>query len=216
LTSDAPQRQSSFVHAPVVSFRASRTYVHSTDLYPELMAGAAAAGWTPIDGVVDLRFRSRITTQPEFHFAPEDWPESANGAENVAGEFDLCVGSRLRRGWIAASGRPVEGRKPYDERPIWDLAVLSERRVRITGDSNMAPIEVITALGLLLHRTELPPASDRRWLLARLSLLRPLEPADARGTVVTMDHVIAGAMTRSSLAASRGLIGTMTFILAAA
>jgi len=57
-----------FVHAPLVMLRGSRNYVHSTDLYCELMVGAKAAGLAMIDGIVTLDIRSPITTQPEFHF----------------------------------------------------------------------------------------------------------------------------------------------------
>jgi len=90
-----------FVHAPVVMLRGSRNYVHSTDLYCELMAGAKAAGLAMIDGIVTLDIRSPITTQPEFHFG-----ESGPIGGAVAANFELGVGGRVSlAGSFAAIGQ---------------------------------------------------------------------------------------------------------------
>ena len=51
------------VHEPVAEFRGARDYVHSTDLYDEIVRGAEALGLN-FAGPVDLRIKARITRQP--------------------------------------------------------------------------------------------------------------------------------------------------------
>src|SRR5437016_2072823 len=92
--SDAPAVQTSRIHAPVLSFRGTRNYLHSTDLYPELIAGAAVCGWQA-DGAIDIRFKHRITTQVAFHFdGSADIEESAA----AAARFTVGVGQETMVG----------------------------------------------------------------------------------------------------------------------
>jgi len=191
-------------------FKGARHYLHSTDLYPELIAGAAACGWR-VDGTIDIRFKRSIATQPIFHF-----DGSVGGAESAAAaaEFTLGVGKETVVGRIVGSDRPVTGRKTYDERGIWNLANIADRSVCLLGDSGYAPIEVATALTLLLHNKVLPVTiPGRRWLLARLSLNRPLAPADAIDISVEIRQVIGRSMTSSALTTSRGALGQIVFMV---
>ena len=67
----------------------------------------------------------------------------------------------------------------------------------------------------MLHNAALKPADGSRWMLSRLSLRRPLRPADAGGMTVLITNVIGRIMTRCSLTASDGALGTMEFITGA-
>lgn len=209
MTAERPTDASRAIYRPDVALRGARIYVHSTDLYAELMVGAARAGWTPLVAI-DLRIKQLIRTAPEFRFDGE----TAVGDSDAAGRFALAVGLHTFHGRIVATDRPVTVRRPYDERRIWDLARLAERQISLTGESGMAPIEVVTALGVLLHNTVLPPPTGMRWLLARLTLVRPLEPSDARTVNESLEHVLGGS-TRTALTAADGPLGTMQFILGA-
>ena len=198
------------VYAPTMMFKGARQYIHSTDLYPELITGAAACGWR-VDGAIDIRFKRLLATQPEFQFAG-----SVGGAESATAsvEFTLGVKGDTVVGRIVGTDRPVTARKTYDERGIWDLAKISDRSIRLIGDSGYAPIEVATALTLLLHNTVLPVTiPGRRWLLARLSLNQPLEPADAIDVSVEIQHVIGHSMTSSTLTTQRGALGQILFMV---
>ncbi len=59
------------VHIPPAALRGTRDYVHSTDLYEEIMAGAAAAGLA-FAGPIDLKIAGKITRQPAYRFFPAD------------------------------------------------------------------------------------------------------------------------------------------------
>ena len=122
--SDARVVSTSRVYVPVLSFRAARNYLHSTDLYPELIAGAAISGWQ-VDGPIDIRFNRRISTQAAFHFGGSS--EESEESEAVTARFSLGVGQETVVGRILATKQPVTGRRPYDERPIW-----TNERVRQT------------------------------------------------------------------------------------
>jgi hypothetical protein len=200
------------VCVPIVAYRGTRTYIHSTDLYIELMAAAGTIGLA-LGGPVDLRFKRAITTQVEIHFDGEVESPEAGAAP---ARFAIGGRNRVVFGRIVATDRPVTGRKTYDERRIWDIAQIDGHSVTLSGGAGYAPIEVVTALGVLLHNTALAPPPGSRWLLSRLSLDRPLRPTDAVEMKIAITHAIGRTMTRSSLAASDGAIGNMDFIVGTA
>ena len=200
-----------FVHAPTFKFRGTRDYVHSTDMYTELLAGAGAAGFSPIDGIVDLGVRRWIRTQPEFHFGAE--AEEKNAPPAI---FRLGTRTGIVSGAIIASDRPVIGRNPYDESPIWNNVRIYGNRAEITADTGLRPIEVVTALCTFHHRRTYPPPVGKRWLLARLYLLRPLRPEDANAITISIDRIVGGVMTRSTIHAAMERVGEIDFILGSA
>jgi hypothetical protein len=197
-----------FVHAPAFKFRGTRDYVHSTDMYTELLVGAHAAGFSPIDGVVHLGVRRWITTHPEFHFGLEPKDKTPCPAT-----FQLGTGTRIVSGAIVASNRPVVGRTPYDESPIWGNARLDGNCAEIIGDTGMRPIEVVTALCAFHHRQTYPPPVGKRWLLARLFLGRPLQPQDTTAVTISIDRIVGHSMTRSTIRSPVGRLGELDFIL---
>jgi len=200
-----------FVHAPTFQFRGTRDYVHSTDMYTELLAGADAGGFSPVGGIVDLAVRRWIRTQAEFRFG-------AQLQDNSAPPATFRVGTRtgVVSGAIVASDRPVIGRKAYDESPIWRNARIEGNRAEIAGDTGLRPIEVVTALSTFHHRQMYPPPIGRRWLLARLSLLRPLQPQDARAITISLDRTVGNLMTRSTIRAATEQLGELDYILGSA
>jgi hypothetical protein len=200
-----------FVHAPTFKFRGTRDYVHSTDMYIELLAGANAAGFSPIDGIVNLGIRRRITTQPEFHFGVELEDKNVCPAT-----FQLGTRTGVVFGAIVASNRPVVGRKPYDESPIWSEARVDGNRAEITCDTGLRPIEVVTALCTFQHRQMYPPPVEKRWLLARLSLVRPLRAQDARAVTISVDRTVGKSITRSTIRSPTERLGELDFILGSA
>lgn len=200
------------LHVPVVAYRGVRTYVHSTTLYTELTAAAAALGLA-LDGAIDMRFKQAITSTVEMHFDGEvELPEA-----NVAPiRFAVESGDRTVFGRIVGTDKPVTDRKPYDESGIWDIAKIDGRSVSLSGGRGYAPIEVVTSLCALLHNTIFKPPAGRRWLLARLSLRRPLRPTDAVEMKIAITHAIGRTMTRSNITASEGVIGTLDFMVGTA
>jgi hypothetical protein len=210
MTTTNPDFPAGFVHAPFIALRGIRIYIHSTDLYDEILVGARAAGWPPVDGAVELRCRLPITTQPAFHFDGEVPAPNTNAA---SASFQLEIAGRTGYGRIIATARQAIERKPYDEARIWAVARFGERTIEPSSDCGMSPIEVITALNVLQHNTLLPPTGGRRWLLARLSLVRPLVPADAVGIKITLDHVVSRTMTLSSVTTPNGRLGTIRYLM---
>jgi hypothetical protein len=198
----------SFVHTPDMKFRAARNYVHSTDLYEELLRGAEAAG-LDIDGKIELKMRRLLRKQPEFRYVRS--PE--NLSKDAPVEFSLSAAGVLWRGTVCERDAPVVNRKSYDEAPIWMHAVPEGRTVRLDQETGMRPIEVVAALGVLLHRRQFPIAQDRKWYLARLDLLRPLVAHDARTVCLELTRNLGATMTRSAVSTVDGLIGHLDFIL---
>ena len=196
------------LHAPPATLRGTRDYVHSTDLYEEILAGAAGAG-IAIAGPIDLRITGKITRQPVYRF------QAAEGAD-VSRTAAICRFRWREESWICAvaeRGEPVTARKPYDESPAARLGQIDDRMIAIASETGMRPIEAVTALGVVLHKTALPPPAGERWMLAQLTLRRPLQASDTRKLTVAIERIVGQRMTRSSLAAEDGPLGTMTFIL---
>jgi hypothetical protein len=199
-----------FLHAPPVAIRGARDYVHSTDLYEEIVTGAAAGGLI-VAGPIDLKIIGKIKRRPEYRYL------CVKDADNA----DASAICRFRAGggtdWtciIVQSGEPVSARKAYDESPAANLGQIDGRTIAISSETGLRPIEAVTALGVVLHKNVLPPPTGERWMLTQLTLRRPLRASDTRKLIVAIDRVIGQRMTRSSLTAEDGPLGAMVFILA--
>ena len=197
-----------FVHAPPVVFRAHRNYLHSTTLYREVLAGAEARGLVP-DGPIELRVRRLIRSQPELRYARS--PIAL--AEDAPAVFSLHANGALWHGAVVERDFPIDGREFYDESPISSQAVIEDTCIRVDGPSGMHPIEVITSLTLLLHQRLFTIGNDRKWYLARIELVRPLEVSDADRIRVELARRFGSTMTRSSITAGEERIGYIEFIV---
>lgn len=199
------------IHDPVAHLRGSRDYIHSTDLYEEIVRGAEAAGLI-FAGPIDLRIKAKITRRPRYRFAEEG--VSPVGAEAIAAQ---CRFHHEGRKWLALvteSSEHVTGRKSYDEGPAATHGAVIDRAAHLTGETGLRPIEAVTALAVLLHKQALPPPPEKRWMLGQLTLERALESRDAAELRIVIDKVAGGTITRSSLTGHDGRFGGMTFILA--
>lgn len=197
-----------FVFEPEARLRGSRDYVHSTDLYEEIAAGAAQAG-LHFSGPLDFRIRARITHRPRYLYQPADHPVPANAA--------TCTFMNGSEAWMAVvteTDQFVVERKPYDEGPAARFSVVEALKATLAGPTQMRPIEALTALAVHLHKTALPPPSGQRWMLGQLTTSRALEPQDADMLTLMIDKQIGKTTTRTRITTHDGVIGTMIFILA--
>jgi hypothetical protein len=195
-----------YVHFPEALLRGGRDYVHSTDIYDQIMAGAAAAGLAP-SGPFDLRIRAKIVRRPRYVFHAGEVSERTAAAQ---ARF-----SSEGAPWtvlVQEAGEPVVGRRDYDESPAARAAVISDRRAAISSRTGLQPIEAVTALAVYLHKTLFPPPSGRRWILGELNLVRPLMAADATTVAVEIERV-SGPLSRSRIEAADGALGQMLFVL---
>lgn len=198
-----------FEHSPVATFRGARDYVHSTDLYEEIVAGAQAAG-VVVEGPIDLRIRGRITHRPIYAFAPcADAPDRHAPATCTYRSGTARWGVTIRE-----SEEPVSARKPYDESPASRFSRIDGRSIELVAPTDMRPIECLTALGVALHRTALPPPNGKRWMLGQLTLSRALIAEDAIWLKAAIVRIVGDAIARSTIVARDGELGAMVFILA--
>ncbi|MBP2434210.1 hypothetical protein [Bradyrhizobium elkanii] len=198
---------SEFYFRPVAAFRGSRDYVHSTDIYQQIIDGAALNGWN-ISAPMDLRINRKMTKQIIYRYSSTPAVEAKS--TGAIGAIELN-----EKTWhveLQDVGDPVGDTKPYDEARIWNSATLGDLDVRLGHDVGMQPIEVVTALAVHLHKQRLAPAAGRRWLLARLELKRLLRAEDACNMKIAVDRRIGNSITRSQIEAADGRIGAMTFI----
>jgi hypothetical protein len=89
---------------------------------------------------------------------------------------------------------------------------MEDTSIRVAGPNGMHPIEVITSLTLLLHQRLFKIGDDRKWYLARLELMRPLQASDGDNTRIGLVRRFGTTMTRSSIAAGEERIGQIEFI----
>ena len=198
-----------FLHAPSAAFRGSRGYVHSTDLYEEILRGTAAAGLS-FDGPVNLRIRQRMTRVPRY--------ELLQGGGDAPAEFAaLCHFSAGGAEWtwvVTETQQDVSDRKPYDESPASSCGRFSDRAVTISEETGLRPIEAVTALAVLLLNRELPPAAGQRWMLGQLALDRALRASDTRLLTIAIERKVGATMVRCAIVGEDGPFGSMMFILA--
>ena len=196
------------VFEPEARLRGSRDYVHSTDLYEEIAAGAAQAR-LEFSGPLDFRIRAKITHRPRYAYQAAGEPVGANAATCTfrnGGENFVAV--------VRETDELVMERKPYDEGPAARLSTITGQKAALHGPTGMRPIEALTALAVHLHKTALPPPSGLRWMLGQLTTSRALLAEDASQLTLEIDRQIGKATTRTRITAHDGVIGNMIFILA--
>jgi hypothetical protein len=197
-----------FVFEPEARLRGTRDYVHSTDLYEEIAAGAKAAG-LGFEGPLDFRIRARITHRPRYVYQRATEPAGPNAA--------TCTFMSHGEDWMAViseTNEAVTARKPYDESPASHGSGIDGLTASLDRPTGMRPIEALTALAVHLHKTALPPPPGQRWMLGQLTTRRALIEQDASLLTLAIDKQIGASTTRTRITAQDGVIGSMIFILA--
>jgi hypothetical protein len=197
------------IHSPQVSFRGSRTYVHSTTLYEEWMRGARSAGLA-ICGPMNMRVNRLIVRQPNFFF--EEEVHSADCKEPAVISFH--VGSSPWRCRISERAQRVTQREVYDEEQIRKTAIVEGSTIRLGDRVDAKPFEIVTSLTLQLHNALLSIPRDRKWYLGRIQLERLLLEEDAEKLQITFNKKAGGMrLTRCAIAVGTTPVGAIDFIL---
>ncbi|MCC8980665.1 hypothetical protein [Bradyrhizobium acaciae] len=192
---------------PAAAFRGSRDYVHSTDIYEEILAGARYHG-IPLDCGFDLRILRKICCRPVYSFIKDGDVDTADAAA-----IALLPGSSWQVK-ITETAEPVLARKSYDEQKIFSASRIAGSRISLAEPVGMRPVEVATALSVNFHKSSFPPNPGTRWLLARLELSRLFRDEESDDLAIELERRVGKKMTRSRIVSADGAIGTLTFILA--
>lgn len=192
---------------PTAAFRGPRDYVHSTDIYEEITAGARYHG-IPLNCGLDLRILRKICFRPVYSFVKDGDADTTDAAA-----IALLRGSR----WhvkIIETTEPVVARKSYDEQKIFNASRIVGNRISLAEPVGMRPVEIATALSVNFHKSGFPPDPGARWLLARLELSRLFRDEDSVDLAIELERRVGKKMTRSRIVSVDGVIGALTFILA--
>jgi hypothetical protein len=192
---------------PAAAFRGPRDYVHSTDIYEEIMAGARYHG-VALDCGLDLKILNRICYRPVYSFVRDGDVDTADAAA-----IALLPGSPWQVKIIETT-EPVVARKSYDEQKIFNASRIAGNRISLVEPVGMRPVEIATALSVKFHKFGFPPDPGTRWLLARLELSRLFRDEDSVGLAIELERRVGKKMTRSRIVSADGVIGALTFILA--
>jgi hypothetical protein len=196
-----------FSHEPAAAFRGSRNYVHSTDIYEEIVSGANLANLLP-SGKIDLHIRRKIVSCPVYLFTREAFAREEDAAY---ANIELSGSEWLVR--VVNTAQPVVASKAYNEQRIFDASFIEQNSIVLRQNIGMRPIEVVTALSVKLHKTLFPPGPLQRWLLGRLDVSRPLGKRDAEFMAIEIERRIGKNITRARVIAEEGAIGSLTFML---
>jgi hypothetical protein len=190
------------------SWRAHRTYVHGTDLYLLLIEamGRAAPG-TPLGGI-RINLRKSLQSQPDYAFAQagEAMPS------NAMGDFAVTAEGAPGSGWICASQRPVTRRVAYDEDVIRAGIEFQDAAAFLGQAVPCQPIEAVLSLGVAINN-HLSPPGGKRWMLGRMTFLRPLAPPDVQGLKVERRQLLGGQMSRLAVSNAGQPLGELMFSL---
>lgn len=199
---------SDFLYKPTAKLRGNRDYIHSTDIYQQILDGASSNG-LQAGGGMDLRIKRKMTTRVVYRYS-----NTASAESDLAGVVaSIEINNEPWVVELRETGDPADGVKAYDEARICDASRLGDVDVLLDYDVGMQPIEVVTALAVHLHKRRFSPPQGLRWLLARLELKRLLRSEDASQMKISIDRRIGDKITRSRILAADGDIGAMTFML---
>ena len=193
---------------PVAMLRAQRDYVHSTDLYSGLVDALVSRGIQPKG--FDLKIKGRIVSQPRLDFFRED-PPAPTERPSAAAKFDTTDGIWIVR--VYAGNQPLVERRAYDESALWASVTHVDNSFEVRACVGYTPIEIVTAVGVLAHKTLFPPAPGTRWLLGQISAKRMLGEAELQHFRLDVAKTLGPKMTQSNMIDANGVFGKMLFIL---
>jgi hypothetical protein len=194
---------------PAASFRGQRDYFHSTDIYLALIELLGKSDVRPVS--FDLKLRERIVTAPTFEAYVNQPPIESSQAAATARLTD--VEGRHWQVLVRPGNSPISARKPYDENVIWSKTRRELDAFTVEGCEDVEPIEVVTAVGVLAHRTMFPPAQGKRWMLAQLQADRMLGPSELQFFRFELRRQLGRGTTQSVMTDLAGPFGKMLFIL---
>ena len=198
-----------FSVSPPVVLRGGRDYVHSTDLYTDLVAALASHGVATCREF-DLKIKGKIVTQPRFDFY--------RGHSSPVGDKPSAIAKfwTATENWVAhvvPGLDPVASRKPYDESGIWLKVRQNGWSFEVCDCDGYTPIEVVTAVGVFAHKTLHPPGAGHRWLLAQISGKRMLAATERAFFRLDIARSMGPKMVQSNMSDANGLFGSMLFVL---
>lgn len=198
-------------YRPQLILKGTRTYVHGTTLYQEILKGAAETGLGAPDGKIRIDLHKQLHRQADFvYLAPDEKADTPDAA--VAG-FTLGIGPDTVKGWVVPAGDAVTQSVPYDEDDILAHAEIADQIISLKDAPGFDPIEVTTCLAVKIHNTLSPPPEGQKWLLARVTLDRPFKDADIRDISLEVTRFVGGRFTESVITSADEKIGSFNFLL---
>ena len=199
------------VKSPDVCFKGSRTYVHGTTLYEEILIGASETTSHPVDGPVRIEIRGLLLNQGDIHYHIGSYPEIA--PEGITANFSLTCEGQPVSGWVTDNRKPVNRRIPYDESKIRDVTKIEGDQIKLLGHPEFSPFEICASMAVKLHNHFSPPVSGTKWLLTRIELDRPIVQDDLNDFSLNHIQTIANRFTKTEIRNSEGVFGMLYFSL---
>ncbi|MBO6947044.1 MAG: hypothetical protein JJ855_03605 [Rhodospirillales bacterium] len=198
-------------YRPQLTYKGSRTYIHGTTLYQEIMKGASETGVGTPDGKLRIDLHKQLHRLADFvYLAPGDATDTPIDA--VAG-FTLTIGEDTVKGWVVPAGDQVGDSVPYDEDKILARAEIIDQTISLTDAPAFDPIEITTCLAVKIHNTVSPPPEGQKWLLARVALSRPFMDEDNRDISLEVTRFVGGRFSETVIRSGGEKIGSFNFLL---
>lgn len=201
------------IYRPHLKFKGSRTYVHGTTLYQEIVNGASATGVGMPDGKLRIDLHRQLHRQADIVYLNAD--DTSEAPEDAVAGFSLSIGSETVKGWVAPAGDAVTDRVSYDEGQILERAGIDDKTISLTDAPDFDPIEITTCLAVKIHNTLSPPPEGQKWLLARITLARPFTDAVNRDVALDVTRFVGGRFSETVIRSAGEKIGSFNFLLGA-
>ncbi|CCQ75516.1 hypothetical protein [Magnetospira sp. QH-2] len=195
-----------------LSFRESRQYLHTTDLYDNFLSCVAQIGG-PDNDVSTIRLIIRKVMHKQVRLIMSEPGERLDRHSEYSVDCVAQTGSGEIQGGFLETDQEVARRVSYDEEAIHALTVINGETISYSGNSGASPIEVCTCLAVRLHNHLHAPSAGQKWLDTRVEFSRPLQPEDARSMTLTLDRRVGTSLTRSVIHASGTFVGHIYFTL---
>ncbi|HEY6185745.1 MAG TPA: hypothetical protein VIW67_26120 [Terriglobales bacterium] len=142
-------------------FRGSRSYLHSTDLYPALTEFAKKQ-FSPSAFVENLTIRRAVTHQVQVNLDAPDRP---------CGSFCIRHGNERSKGWLVETDEPVRSRVPFHE----ETAILSATSgAKFARLEKLLPAYTTFELLVILTKMVAQQESASPWWICQIGFFSPL------------------------------------------
>jgi hypothetical protein len=200
-----------YIKSPDVCYKGSRTYVHGTTLYEEILLGAAEMASHAVDGPIRIDIRGLLSNQGDLHFQGRVSPETA--PEGIIANFSMSCGEQSVTGWVTDAGKPVSRRIAYDESVIKEMSKIEGNQIFLLGDLDFTPFEICASMAVKLHNHLAPPVHGTKWLLTRIEFDHGIVRGDLQDFSLKHIQTIANRFTKTEVHNADGVFGRLFFSL---
>ena len=187
-------------------YKGERDYIHSTDIYQELVSNLVESGESI--KLFSLSIHKIIRNQCDIIVTESR--ENIDTKNKVA-QFLIQKNVKIL-GYLSESNKVVNCRYEYNEELMENSIKIVENTIIQTEDISFKPIELISYMTKILHNKLLPPYG-KKWMFTKVETAELFNDANKNRYKIKLNNNFNNKLTKSEIIYSNKIVGHIYFSL---